>query len=946
MPGFARELLLAALLLAGMGAQAAVPDCAQRVADSVAQHPSSFQVRTAQLQLDELGFSSGGVDGIWGSRTQAALTQFCSAAQFARSDDLLAMLGNHVAIYRSYPDWTATLASPGFAQWAAGQDDAAEIRQIVSAGDSGQVIWVLDRYRKYKSFVPVARSIAGPLFSYSLDANDFKALASTDEVLKRIGQLNGKTYSSMAGFDAALDGVLKGVADTDRYSGVVLPYAQAQDGLVLSDASFGRLEVGNVPDYVIQSLQQLKNLTYPGDGLRTAAKTLLDQLAARIVQFEPQIVKLAEISPSGARFTDASINNFVSLQEKGDPLAAAIADRLQGMKDVMYMNNKSIGAALDNVLMQEVGRVQDSLPMIVEAADDISAYGLAGGAMPKIKADLNRLLIPPVYLELLSGIEGADYPESDLFWAAARAQVAMAGSKNILKQIIFDVIGANDTLDDALLGKMKDNKVPPAVLAEIGTLKGIRFNDSQALEKKIEEVFEALSEQKNMGQYESPILAQARKQHEFDPAKAIQWSGAACNCVHDNLKGKVYGFYPYWLAGPKQEIDFSVLSRIEYFALGFDDLGNLPGASRWSGLDTGFIREARRYRSKIDLVIYRNDWKSWRDLDDKQKSAAFGKLATNIAAMLDMPLTDFASRAKPYVSFGFGRQPVRGDGVTLYFDGYPDDAGSVAAFVGFVDTLNKQLGAGKRGHYINIMFRSRDIGHGIYAYDKLLVFMNAMKSKDKERDGNLLVLLEAPTTTDKKKLRAKIEDGAGLHGENRRDLLRDVVTVVSYDGKSRGQLEDDVIYAGDNFGGIGFWPQPVATGKASAANGTISQVLHENFLQTAGGLASMKAKLCKFICPNRWFFRLAWDVFLLILLASAVLYATLCSWRKLFDAHFIHFILFVVVPFFLLMLALLFCDPSWKKIAGSNSPLIVVGVGIIGYAIWNYRDRKRKASLP
>ena len=393
-----RRLLLAVSLLACAGAQAATPDCAQLVADAVAQYPLPQQVRTAQLQLDALVISPGDADGIWGPMTKTALMQFCTGAQFARSDDLLVMLRNHADIYRVYPDWTVTMASRGFAKWAANQDDAAAIRQIVSAGSSGEVIWVLGRYRKYKSFVPVARSIGDLLFSYSLDANDFKILASTDEVLKRIGKLNGKVYPSMDEFDAALDGVLKGVADPDRYTRVVLPYAQAQDGSMLSDASFERLKVDDVPDYVIQSLQPLKTLNYPGDGLRAAAKTVLDQLAAKIVQFEPQIVKLAEISPSGARFTDASIGQFVSSQEKNDPLAVAIADRLQGMKDVMYMNSKSIGTALDNVLMQEVGRVQNSLPMIVDAADDISAYGLAGGAMPKIKADLNKLLIPQVYL--------------------------------------------------------------------------------------------------------------------------------------------------------------------------------------------------------------------------------------------------------------------------------------------------------------------------------------------------------------------------------------------------------------------------------------------------------------------------------------------------------------------------------------------------------------------
>lgn len=938
-------LIAGMLLVLSFCTQAAELDCGKMLDRTAAKKYGKHDIERAQRQLAVFGFDPEWMDGILGWRTKAALKGFCEGAEFALSDDLLAMLRNHAAIHRAYPDWVHTLASHDFMKWMEKQPDAAEIRKIRAAGSSSKVIWVLDRYRRYKSFVPAARSVDDLLFSYSLNEGDFKMLASADEVLKRIGKLHGKAYPSMDDFEAALDDVMKGVAEPDRYKQVVLSYAETQDGFMLNDVSFQQLKVNNVPDYIQQALQPLKDLNYPGDGLKNAAETILDQLAAKIMKFKPQIISQAEISPSGAKFTEGAIGKFAALQEKDDPLAAVIVDRLQGMKNVMYTNDKAIEAAVGNILGQEVERVQGALPEIVDAADEIAAYGLGNGAMPKIKDDLNKLLVPQIYLEMLAELQDADYPESDLLWSAARAKVSMAGSNNILKRIIFGVIDkhAADTLDDTLLGEMKDHKVPPAVLAELEKLKGIRFEDSKALESRIEKNFGQLSEQ--LEPYKSLILAQARKKHEFDKSKNIQLEGTACNCVHDNLEGEVYGFYPYWLAGKKQDIDFSVLTRLEYFALGFDDQGNLPSASRWSGLDTEFISVARKYRSKVDLVIYRNDWKTWSELDAAGKSQAFGKLAANIASLLDMPLTDFASRAKPYVSLGMGRRPVRGNGVTLYFDGYPDDGESVEAFVEFVGTLNRKLGSGTHGHFVNIMFRSRDIGKGVYEYGRLLDFMGAMKGRGDHEAGNFVVLLEEPSTMDKKKLRANVEDG--LHGKNRMKLLRNMVMVISYDGRSERQLADDVIYAGDNFGGIGFWPQPVAEGDAgAAATGAISQALHNNFLKELNGLASTQPNVCKYVCPNRWFFRLAWDSLLLLLLASAVLYATACSWRPLFDAHFIRFIVFVVLPFFLLTLALLFCDPSWKSFAGDYSLPIMMAVVMIGYVVWNYREKKRKANLP
>jgi hypothetical protein len=289
-----------------------------------------------------------------------------------------------------------------------------------------------------------------------------------------------------------------------------------------------------------------------------------------------------------------------------------------------------------------------------------------------------------------------------------------------------------------------------------------------------------------------------------------------------------------------------------------------------------------------------------------------------------------------------------GDGVTLYFPGYPQDAEAVATFEAFVRTLRDKLKAQGRKYSLNVMFRSAELGKGIYEYPRLLTLVDDIEGKDKELDTLFLVLLQEPTTMDKKNLRLNIENG--LHGKDRMKLLRKVAMVLTYDGSNEGQLLDDVIYAKDNFGGIGFWPQPVASGDAAAATDgsltVIGNVLHENYMNAVNGAAALKPAACQYICPNRWAFRIAWDIFMLALLASFPLYLLACDWRNFFNKNFLYFIGGLIVPAVLLTFALLFCDPVWGNASNENGLLILVISAAIAYAIWNYYDQKRKADLP
>lgn len=72
---------------------------------------------------------------------------------------------------------------------------------------------------------------------------------------------------------------------------------------------------------------------------------------------------------------------------------------------------------------------------------------------------------------------------------------------------------------------------------------------------------------------------------------------------------------------------------------------------------------------------------------------------------------------------------------------------------------------------------------------------------------NQLITLQPPFEQSKKILRAEIE--SAFRGENLRIALRSIIPVLALENLNSKEdftkLDDNIIYASDNFGGIGFW---------------------------------------------------------------------------------------------------------------------------------------------
>jgi len=889
-----------------------------------------------QRELIALGFNPGKPDGWLGQNTKVGIAEYC-------------------LIDEAFPHWPQIMASVDFGKWVASESDPKEIERRRLSGNSGTVIGLLERYMRQKNFSPATWS-DDFLISYNLNKDDFEQLRSMKDKLQKVEKLQTQTFSNRPDFETALETALMGVIAKDKY----LQYAKSQTAFVLNEEAFNALKVENTPAYILQSIQKLQDLSYPEGKIAGAVDGVIIELANQTTGFAPEILKLAEISPSGALFTDNSLKKF-SDAHKEDPLVVPILEKLKNMQAVEYQSDKTMSIALSNVLGQVVEQISSFQPIIVSAARRISVYRLSYNAIKEIDEQLKDLAVPEKYLALLEVIQGADYADKELFWLAMKSRIAIAGSNNIVRRKIFKVIDANvaNKLDDAMLEKMK-LEVAPDIVDSLNELKDKKFDNKEALENAVVDSFTQLS--KKFDRFRPLIEAQAMKIHRFDKTKKIQWDGDSCNCVHRNLAGDIYGIYPFWQAGEKQFVDFSMLTRVGYYGLGFDDFGNIPNESRWSKLDTAFIREAQRYGSKVDLVIYRNAWKTWRLTSRKQKKDAYKALAKNIDRLLNIPLNDTFSELKPYLSLGLSAQPIMGDGVTLYFDGYPDDdRESVDTFGGFIRTLSKRLEKRGRKFALNIMFRSSEIGKGIHGYRELIKQIDIVNNEENtpSADGEssasagilvgnhlksrFIVLLEEPTTTTKKNLRLAIENG--LHGKDRMKVLKSVVMTISYDGHTQAQLVDDVIYAGDNFGGLGFWPQVAISGVEATEEAptlAINDALHENYINADGGALS----ICQYVCPHKWGFRIVWGIFFFTTLLVLVMRVVSCEWRSVFDKVFIPIVLGGIVPTFLLTMALLFCDPGWVEVSQDTGLPILVFLLITSYVIWNYMDKKRKANLP
>jgi hypothetical protein len=451
------------------------------------------------------------------------------------------------------------------------------------------------------------------------------------------------------------------------------------------------------------------------------------------------------------------------------------------------------------------------------------------------------------------------------------------------------------------------------------------------------------------------IIRAATTQHDGVPPNPILWDGSGCGCAIESPTQQVYGMYPFWMAGrDSQPIDFGLLNRVGYFAVQFDDGGAITDAMHWTSKGAGFVRVAQTHRTKVDLVLYRNDWNELLGLPQINRDAATDAVARNVLALLNTPLTDPASRMQAYVPF-FRSTPAMGDGVTVYFDNYPGpDDRLFAAFNEFlrklIAALIANMTASHRAYALNIVVSDEKLGRaGAFGYEEMFQYIVMAEHPEMpngriEQDRNVyrsktnvevhfLVLLGEPTKYTKKKLRWDIEASTALQGNNRRVFLRKVIPIVTYNGVKPVQLADDLVYFQDNFAGAGFWPVPIRDGGlGTKIYGALNGDFRAARTETTNGF-------CEFVCPRRWLLRVLFEALVLIGALSLGLYIWVCRVRNIGRAYVVFLLLGAAVPILLTGGALYGCDPALARVRQSYIPLMFL---IAAPLLWAFYVNLRK----
>lgn len=814
-----------------------------------------------------------------------------------------ALLG-FAAIVKAHPEWKSDLVSADLGRWIDRQDaaDKARYYQIRLAGTDEQIRAMLKLYHydtdnSRNSVSPDRDQALLKMFMYSLTADDLALLQAKSQIVEKLSALQDTTFANKVMFDAAVTAALKDLGSQVKgYLPMIEKYAH-ETSYKLSPRSVQALRADKqVPDAILAAIEDLNDV-YPDK--------------------------------------DAFVEALTTA-------TAAIADN----------------------------HIERYVPLIIEVSEVDTSYTLSETALDEMKADPANAAVPAIVIDILKGLQGLEYPQQSLFDSAvaARLRMALGACPNGLVNNVVD----RRKLGPEAMQQLKDSIGTPLFeqLNKFWQGAPCSSDDLIVMHQQIDALYLL---------YRSSIRDSARKQPLYDSSMRVLWDGNSCGCSEDQFVGEVYGFYPFWLAGKPQQINFSSLTRVGYYGITFDDSGSLRQANDGRDINaallngdpaqTAFVGVAHKYRVKIDWVIQRNDWRSWSKLGKDRKEQIFDQLAASLARMLATRVSDgLAAKVLPYLPLGANAIPTNGDGVTLYFDDYPADETSVAVFAAFLQKLESGLRNAGVGHAVNILMRHSAMGKGIYDYKNLLALINASDSsagrgglasfgRDPDIWPRYLVFIEEETTDSKKQLRLQVE--AALHGADRERVLRQIIPVLTFDRQNWQQLEDDIIYSKDNFGGIGFWPlaftsvaaagaappappaAPVATAGVQRCEVTkdINQCLVDQYQINPGAEAS---RVCKFVCENRWAFRLSWDLCLFLLLGFGALYYWSCRWRELMHKYYYAPLLATGAAVFFLAVALLFCDPFLQRLtSGYLIPMFLLLAIVVLIVVYQYRLKAR-----
>jgi len=895
-------------------------------------------------------------DGVIGPVTRTWLQRFC--LEFAVPGRNPAAGGLAEAVVRfsgilaRHPNWRKELLSAELGRWIAARPETERVSAVTSRlfGADPEVERLLAAFEADGRPEPQRESNDLALF-YELTTKDLERLTAPRTVLEGLGKMQDKPALAADPFDAAVTALLVAAnLAPDRYLPIVRRHAETRAVQQITAEVIQDLRVRRLPPAAIALAQTLQDLPFPDRKELAAAledaRQAASDAALEVAPGEtPKVAAPAAASPQ----TPAQIDPAAKPESAALPVAPEtppVPAIVAAPAPAPAPRPQHLGPALNEITKASVERL---------------SYRITGATLAALEADGDFGALPAFVLGVLADMENVEYPSEALYRAAVHARM--------VQTFLRDPVSSAPDRTLKSMADVKKTGAPPAFLAAIENVAAADHASSRELRDRLAAALEPLT-----APFFAPIEAAARKFHPLRQAKVIDWQGGNCGCVLPSrlpgggsilggrtYAGIVYGLFPVWQAGHPQIIDFSVLSSVGYFAVPFDDTGNLHDPLedfRDDDRRFEFVDTAHRHGVRVDWIIRRVDWSSWVRLTPEKQAVAFANLVQNIDAMLRESPGHWLRRLASRLSFGAIPAPRRGDGVTLHFDNYPEDDASVAAFTRFHQQLTSRLRDSiGEASAVNLLLPASSLGTGIHRCDRLLDLLYGPGGDKPSHEGKFLIFIPEPSIDSKKDLRQQIENCAS--GSRRKDLQQSIVPVIQYDGYSESQLRDDVIYFDFNFGGVGLWPHPVAS-DAPATDGaddrvTVEQVggdVRDILLGTSGKPGTLErvgTGICDFVCPNRWVFRGLFEAFLVVLLVSVVVRWANCSLNFALKARPIYFYLYmaaIVAPTLALFIALLYCDPAWEDVREGNVPFLLLAVAFIGYVIWLYVKARREASKP
>lgn len=843
------------------------------------------------------------------------------------AEDLPANLDRIAAFGAAHPADLGILLSRDFEDWDAAQ--AADVRgpdyQIRQQGNAQELQELVNRFRASRKTPPrgtTPSADAGAYFTYVLEQADLDLLAGKDQEIAILTKLKDTNFNSLDEMKMALQNLL----------------GPRQELL----KSLWPVVKQNTPEFY-------------GHLINKAALAGLK--------------KEGTVRP--AMLEDLGELGTVYLKSREDYDAFIAAKTAAG---TLAIN------AQETEILAEATRVFDNYHLNARALDTIKNA---------LKGVVQNAGVPPIVAQLLAQIKEVDYAEAGLFRKAARSKIAMGLGmcrKNSPSNNTY-VVGLRIS-DDELKSFHKALEVLTPVqgadltplgagldetFSQIAVLRAKKDLCDDATKFKSEEIVRGLYE----GYLAPPIEGAARKLIPKDIAPIKIVGSGKCGCALDDLSGVVYGFYPYWKTQKgAQQVNFRMLNRMAYYGLTVGDGGDfMLGKNSFeprdgSGGENDFVRVAHQYNSKVDWMIQKNDWESeWAGTSITAKEAFFKRMEANIIALLGTELTDTGSRLRPYTSLGLAGRTKRGDGVTLYFPDYPDDADAKALFNTFYLSLREEMD--KMGMWLNILVSQDTLiedktSGGAFSLSNLASLRKKRNATEphsgaaqRNNDEYILVLMNEPSSDAKRQLRGEIESDSALHGADRADFLRSVLPVWHFDDRNFQQLEDDVVYSRDNFGGVGFWApdfdnlaKPVEDPNETCLQSKMMVLcLLKNYRDEGAG-ASLPGPVESFVCVNRWVFQIILTLLLILIIAQIILYFRVCKAQDFVKRHFPLLLGLFVLPALVIFTLLMGYDPYFAKLSRGQLPfiaastallLVLVGVGIYLRKRREFPQRERQS---